>query len=137
MCVLEWSFKEVYEDFKLMCWRHSKQCSKAVIQMDRHACKCVVYLAKVNWKGRPIVQPSLQAESVRQMYKKLGSGCGLLTGASKKCGTRKVLQSFCEGFSRLKALKCFVHLPAASHAASVDSAATFCSGLTAERSSCY
>lgn len=34
----------------------------------------VVYLAKVNWKGGPTAQPSLQAEGVRQMYKELGSG---------------------------------------------------------------
>lgn len=42
--------------------------------MDSHECKCVVYFAKVNWKDGPGVQPSLQADSVRQMYEELGSG---------------------------------------------------------------
>lgn len=42
--------------------------------MDRHECKCVVYFPKVNWKDGPTEQPSLQAESVRQMYKELGNG---------------------------------------------------------------
>lgn len=54
------------EILKLRCFRQSKLCGKAVFQMDSHEYKCVVYFAKVSWKGGPTVQPSLLAEGVMQ-----------------------------------------------------------------------
>ena len=62
------------EQLKPRCCRRSERGGGAVFQVDRHECKCVVYFAKVNWKAGPTVLPSLQAESVRQTYKELGSG---------------------------------------------------------------
>lgn len=77
-----------FKDCKLTCWR---QCGKAVFQTE---CKCVVYFPTVNWKDGPSAQPSLQAESVRQLYEELGCGQLYCVGQElpKYCGGKTAMQ---------------------------------------------